>query len=160
MELVGRTIIKVNDRVVFDKTNAIANDLKEYLKESMLGNVNNSIGANDGLFATNDASPNAGKGGIVVGSSPLTVTQGNPTINTPFQMVTTDITSASAVNTYGARWRGTITATAPRQFNAAIIGDEWNNVNSFETNYASQGFQTIVLAIDDTLTIEWEIAIQ
>lgn len=164
-KLIGHTLIKVNDEVVLDRKNTINPDLREYLADSMIQDIDHSIGANAGLFSTNDTAPSAitGEGGIVVGTlNPLIQQVGKVILDNPIQMVTTEI-HGQAVNANGRRWKGELTASAARQFSQALIGEEWrldNAVEDFLVNYASQSFQTIVLGQGDTLTIEWEIAIQ
>jgi hypothetical protein len=182
----GKTTIRVNDEVVFDKSNLIVGGsgtttptgLKAYLAQSLNANIDR--GLND-LFTVSDISSAnyniynqatvnasfAAKDGILIaaGESSSSFAQGI------YAMITT---SQTAANTYGRKWRGTFTATGARSIRTAALGnavkgnttgdvlasESWDGDDGyFATTFAKQTFQTITLSSGDVLTIDWEIYI-
>lgn len=183
----GKTTIRVNDEVVFDKSNLIVGGegtttptgLKAYLAQSLNATVDNAIKA---TFAVTDVSSEnyniynqgtvnaafAAKDGILIsaGESSSSFFQG-------IYAMKTDLVTAA--NTYGRKWRGTFTATGARSIRTAALGngvkgntslnpikanEEWDGPNGyFVTTFAKQTFQNISLASGDVLTIDWEIYI-
>lgn len=176
-DIFGYTKIFKNKDLVWEGPNAIQPFLRAYLADSISdsGQALKAIqganlfsggqpGSGDRGKAANDVSLN-NRHGIIV-SSTIGTSKSNY-----FAMHTTEI-STEAANTYGAKWRGTITAgesgkaiPAPITLAAAIIGFNVGNSSStqvpfFEVAYALQNFQAVTLAETDSLTIEWEIFIQ
>lgn len=156
--LKGRTKIYVNDVLVEDKTNTILVDLKSYLA-SCLNSAGGSHVGSGSLFsnAQSGSTPPLAGDGIAV--APPTGPGATSTIDFSdgLAMETTDITG-QITNEYAARWKGTMTANSAITLARALIGSDWDT-QDFTTNFASQSFQSVTLAQDDTLTIEWEIAV-
>jgi hypothetical protein len=172
--LYGHTKIYRNDELVVDKRNAIfggsgttsPTGLKAYLAQVLSANVDRAL-ANAKLFTTGDvniltgANPQLTNHGIMVmadandygnNTAPvLTMLTYGPSSSAPNAQV--------AANTYGRKFKGVLTATAPRQIGYAVLGHDAKVIGDFGTLFATQSFQTITLAVGDTLTIEWEVYI-
>lgn len=150
--LVGKTKIYKNGVLVEEKPNTISNDLKEYLANSLNSSVGTYVGSNS-LFsnAQSGSTPPASGDGIVLREGFTSPT---------FYAAETEDISSEATSTYGKRWKGTMIANAGLSVSIAIIGVNWSTVDDdFTTKFATQNFQSVTLAANDTLTIEWEIAI-
>lgn len=183
----GKTTIRVNDEVVFDKNNLIVGGegtatptgLKAYLAQSLnatvdrglteLFTVSNVGGVNYNIY--DQATINVdfiNHDGILIaaGEASSSFAQGI------YAMI---MSTPAAANTYGRKWRGTFTATGARSIRTAALGnglkgdtsltvikenEEWDGTNGyFATTFAKQTFQNISLASGDVLTIDWEIYI-
>lgn len=169
-DIFGYTKIFKNDALVWEGRNAINPALRAYLADSISNSTRDNAGVQGAnLFGVGDR-------GLTATTSALQPKHGiivAPTIGTAkanyYAMQTSEI-SGEASNTYGAKWRGTITAgengkniPAPITLAAAIIGNTLSSSTSvpfFTVPYAIQSFQGVTLAQNDSLTIEWEIFIQ
>lgn len=162
-QLIGHTKIYKNGELVFEKKNAINNHLRTYLS-NLIGDHTATNKAVSGTNLISNANQNkAGtdddlidKHGIMLASQ-----VGGP--RSVFLSMETITIHGEALNTYGKKWRGTVTVTSPTQFNYAVIGHNWKTATTdfpfFETVFATQTFTTQTLATNDTFVVEWEIAI-
>jgi hypothetical protein len=176
----GRTKLYINGKLVHNETKPVDVDgfnpnaiiggdidgitgLKAYFAECMTSNVNRALVTAD-LNATRvQISPAGSNTGASSGKHGIIVANGPDDGAGPVYTIGTIVQSPS--NTYGRKWRGTITAPTPVQFSYAAIGhgikaeSESVVTDNFLTTYATQTFPTQVLATDDQLTIDWEIFI-
>lgn len=177
-DIYGYTKIMKNGVVVWEGRNAINAGLKEYLANSLSDKDESNkglygaelFGASDrGKKANNEDFEGVVKSGIVVSDIIGAAAAFGAGKGSHYAMQTTQI-SADAENTFGAKWRGTITVgdeefDAPITLVSAIIGYDIDNNEStdfpyFNTAFATQQFAGTTLADNDTFTIEWEIFIQ
>lgn len=150
IRIMGRVTHKVDGKVVKRQQNAINTDLFTYLANSLNSVANKAI---DDLFTDDEVevgSTQDGKDGIVIYDNTTGVEE--------FLTMTT--TAGTAVETYGRRWVGTLTATQAREVTELAIGHSLEaGTPPFDTAFATQSFAGISLQSGSNYTVEWEIFI-
>lgn len=169
IKLHGRTLIRKNGLLIFDSSNIILNELRQYAADVLNEDVGTFKAISDPLLDENkiiDEVPYTGsqdgKSGIILADASTSFY--GTTVFKIATMITTDI-SAEASGNYAKKFRGVYTADGAQQFGAALLGhaitlDETEPpIKPFDTEYARQSFSTITLADGDQITVEWEIQV-
>lgn len=143
--VMGKVIHRINGKVVKVKKNAIHTDLLAYFRDSMDTAVDKAI--ND-LLSAGEVAP----GGVQDGKDGIALYDG--TAETWLSFTTTVV---SATETYGKRWKGSVTVSQAREVTSLALGHSYeNSVLPFDTVFATQTFAGLALQSGATYEVEWE----
>lgn len=149
VEIVGIVTHYVNGEKVLVKRNAIHADFFEYLQASMDTDVDEAINA---LFDTAEVAP----GGAQDGNDGLAMLDDDTG-----DWLTFDTETQAPTETYGKKWRGTVTVSQARTITQVALGHSYEaGTPPFATAYGTQSFAGLALQSGAQYQVDYEIFVQ
>lgn len=149
VEVVGVVTHYINGKKVFVKRNTISADLFGYFRDSMDTVVDKAINA---LFSAAEVAP----GGAQDGNDGLAMFDDDAA-----SWLTFDTVTQTPVETYGKKWRGTVTTSQARTITQVALGHSYEAGSPpFDTTYGSQTFAGLALQSGATYQVDYEIYVQ
>lgn len=146
----GKVTHRIDGKVVKVERNAINVGLLAYFASSMDTNINKAILA-AGLFDAAEVAP----GGAQDANHGIAMY--DATADAWLTLVTV---AATATETHGRRWTGSVTVSQDRSVNQVAIGHSYEVGDPpFDTVFATQGFTALDLTNGKDYDVDWELYI-
>lgn len=152
-------------KLVVDKENTIATDLKTNMRDTMNSNVDLAL---DNLQATQVANASLGasengKDGIIVGLGDPSTEAYKPGDTAAPDFMASAVHPTTPSGSFFRQWQGVYQnlLAGAETLSGAILGQNYLNTDdgAFVLQYATGTFSSVVLAQNDILTINWKITV-